>query len=109
MASILNLMVAWNCGDDAPYSRTLGFDKPGTIKVGPWPDRTGWSEAYGMTEGACESEYHEFTPEERAARVFMLFNKLVIRDKMDPLVVHEAFLAIDEYKDRLSIDTPGAS
>ena len=33
-------MVAWNPGS-------------GEVDIGPWPDRTGWSDAYQMTRGAA--------------------------------------------------------
>ena len=110
MASILSVMVAWNPGRaTSTGNELLGYDKPGTVKVGPWPDYRGWSDAYALTEGACEAAYHRYSSEERSTRVFMLFGKLIIRDDLDPRVVHKAFLSIDEYKARLSIDTPGAA
>jgi hypothetical protein len=40
--------------------------------------------------------------------MFVLFNTLVVRDKVDPQVAHQAFLAIDEYRKTISPDTPGA-
>jgi hypothetical protein len=40
--------------------------------------------------------------------MFVLFNTLVVRDKVDPQVAHQAFLAIDEYRKTISYNTPGA-
>jgi hypothetical protein len=40
--------------------------------------------------------------------LFVLFNTLVIRDGIDPNRAHEAFLAIDEYRQTISPEIPGA-
>jgi hypothetical protein len=37
----------------------------------------------------------------------VLFNTLVVRDGMDPQVVHKAFLRLKEYCSSISPDTPG--
>ncbi|MBL8773904.1 MAG: hypothetical protein JNK30_21130 [Phenylobacterium sp.] len=42
------------------------------------------------------------------AMVFIHFNTIVVRDKVDPQVAHEAFLQIDEYRQRISPDIAGA-
>ena len=39
-----NYMIAWN------------YDPP-TVKVGPWPDLTGWSERYFSTSGCCYGSF----------------------------------------------------
>jgi hypothetical protein len=38
------------------------------------------------------------TQAERIALLFIAFNTMVVRDRLDPQVVHHAFLAIDEYR-----------
>lgn len=38
------------------------------------------------------------TPMGRLVLMFAAFNRLVVRDRLAPDVVHEAFLAIDEYR-----------
>jgi hypothetical protein len=40
--------------------------------------------------------------------LFVLFNTLVVRDRIDPLAAHKAFLAIDEYRQTISRDQAGA-
>jgi hypothetical protein len=42
------------------------------------------------------------------AMTFIEFNTIVARDGIDPKTAHEAFLAIDEYAERISPDMPGA-
>jgi hypothetical protein len=39
---------------------------------------------------------------DRVARVFQLFNTLVLEYSITPLIAHIAFLEIDEYRDNLS-------
>ena len=43
---MLETMIAWN-----PDSED--------IRVGPWPDKTGWSDNYDSTDGAFETFWHE--------------------------------------------------
>ena len=40
--------------------------------------------------------------------MFILFNALVVRDRIDPKAAHAAFLEIDEYRMAISPDAPGA-
>jgi hypothetical protein len=40
--------------------------------------------------------------------LFVLFNTLVVRDRIDPLAAHKAFLAIDEYRQTISRNQAGA-
>lgn len=89
----LDCMVAWD-------------RQPMRVKVGPWPDETGWSDAYAMTDGACFTAYHEMTLDERLAAIFILFTLIVVGEGLDPKIVHQAFLAIDEYRDALPQDMP---
>lgn len=102
---LLESMIAWTpttgSWAEAPY-------KPGSVRIGPWPDKQRWSDAYAMTEGACDSEIRKLSPIEQSLVVFMIFNKMVIRDGIDAEVAHEEFLKLDEYRERLSPDTPGA-
>ncbi|MEH3117107.1 MAG: hypothetical protein PGN25_05720 [Methylorubrum populi] len=46
---------------------------------------------------------------QRLAMLFIDFNTLVVRDGIDPKEAHRAFLVIDEYRDRISPDVPGAA
>lgn len=101
----LETMIAWTPTTES-WADT--HYKPGSVRIGPWPDRQRWSDAYAMTEGACDAEMHVLSPVERSLAVFMIFNKLVIRDGLDAEVVHDEFLKLDEYRERLSPDTPGA-
>ena len=41
-------------------------------------------------------------------RLMRDFNTLVVRDGLDPMTVHQAFLVIDEYRFHISPDCPGA-
>jgi hypothetical protein len=40
--------------------------------------------------------------------LFIDFHTLTVRDGIDPKAAHEAFLAIDEYRQRISHDILGA-
>jgi hypothetical protein len=81
----------------------------GGVRVGPWPDRIGWSDSYPMTDGACEARIHAMPPDQQVAQVFILFHALVVRDGIPPDAAHRAFLAIDEFRAHISPDIPGAT
>jgi hypothetical protein len=44
-----------------------------------------------------------------ALHLFILFNTITVRDGIAPMDAHNAFLQIDEYRDLISADTPGAA
>jgi hypothetical protein len=47
-------------------------------------------------------------PIKQLLAMFILFNTLVVRDRIDPFRAHQAFLEIDEYRRTISPDAPGA-
>jgi hypothetical protein len=98
---MLQLMVAWTPTSGEPAEG----ETPGDIKVGPWPDEDGWSDNFSFTDGACTSYWHEVDASELAAQIFILFNAVVL-DGVDPHKAHNAFLAIDEYCERIPPDMP---
>ncbi|MDX7953457.1 hypothetical protein P7D22_20025 [Lichenihabitans sp. Uapishka_5] len=98
---LIQSMIAWN---PAHGEAQRGHE----VKVGPWPDRTGWSRSYDNTGGSCYMERHDAELWQQIALMFIDFHTLVVGDNMDPQAVHEAFLAIDEYRERISPDIPGA-
>ena len=87
-------MIAWN-------------RETAEIRVGPWPDQTGWSKRYRSTDGACMSFWRELDDTGLALMIFITFCQIVVRDSVPPQAAHAAFLEIDEYRGRLSPDMPG--
>ena len=78
------------------------------IEAGPWPDRTGWIRKYRMTSGACYTGRRELSEDRQRLLLFIDFNAIVVRDRVDPEAAHQAFLAIDEYRRLISPDQFGA-
>ncbi len=85
-------MIAWNVG------------KP-EIEVGPWPDRHGWSDRYEMTTAPCEADMRQRSPDQLLAQLFINFNTIVVRDRVPTEAAHQAFMAINEYRDHIAPDT----
>lgn len=100
----LECMIAWN--PVGPYYETKAAKQEGAIKVGPWPDKTGWSRDYRFTIGGCLFERHKFPKETIALLVLADFHTCVVRDGIDPLAAHREFAKIDEYRKRISPDSP---
>ena len=48
------------------------------------------------------------TLEKKLLAMFVLFNTIVVRDGVPVGLVHEAFCEIDEYRQAISPDSPGA-
>jgi hypothetical protein len=67
------------------------------VAVGPWPDRTGWSDGYEMTAGACDAALHTMSPDERSRQLLLDFVTITALDSVSAPLVHQAFLAIDEW------------
>ncbi len=59
-----------------------------------------WTRAYDTQDPNRETD--------RLLGMFILFNALVVRDRIDPKAAHAAFLEIDEYRMAISSDAPGA-
>lgn len=98
----LEAMIAWT---PSSYGDK---DTRGQIEIGTWPDRTRWSDPYAFTIGACMMEYHEMTPADRIAQLFIDFHTCVVRDGISPQDAHREFLKIDEYRAHISPEIPGA-
>lgn len=94
--------------------------KPGEVPgaVGAWHFRDGlkardhgkevpWK-SYASAVGACDFERAKAKPTERLLFMFLDFHTMVVRDGIDPLKAHEAFLKVDEYRVRISPDIKGA-
>jgi hypothetical protein len=95
-------MVAWTpagCVYDTPA---------GAIEVGPWPDRTCWSDDYAFTMGCCMANRHKMSKAQKVMMMFIDFHTAVTRDGIDPQAAHREFLKIGEYRWRISPDIPGA-
>jgi hypothetical protein len=72
---------------------------------------SGWQRDVGdrwMPAGGLEPMGEYPTRGERLLGMFILFNTITIRDGIDTTKAHKAFLAIDEYRQAISPDTPGA-
>lgn len=88
-------MIAWNSNSNE-------------IKVGPWPDATGWSRNYSFTTGANNMAIHDLSNDQQVANLFVNFNKVVVRDGVGVNAAHKAFLKIAEYRQFIAPDMDGA-
>ena len=107
--TIDNWMVAWNSKHTTPELEELrGPNPPGAVKVGKWPDKTGWSDDYDSTAGCCWVETASYDLQGKVMMMFIDFHTLVVRDRIDPKKLHKEFLKIDEYRYRIPFDMEGA-
>jgi len=90
-------MVAWNCARSGDPR----------IAVIPHPDMDGWTDHLKLTSttGACWTAWEKWTKAQRLAKLYVEVWHIVCRDGVDPKAVHEALLAIPEYRDSLSGET----
>jgi hypothetical protein len=65
-----------------------------------------WTERYRCFGGAAYAEQYAATGDKSLAYALLDFHSLVVRDGVDPLTAHQAFLAIDEYRNALAEDCP---
>lgn len=78
------------------------------VKVGPWPDESGWSDDFLMTGGACYRDVLEMDEATRRRYALNLFHTLVIRDGVDPMAAHKALCRITEFARSINTECPGA-
>ncbi len=95
MYTIDNYMVAYKPGE------------PENVRVGSWPDRTGWSRGLSSW-GCCYLAYRKLTLDQKVAQLFSDFHTMVVRDGIDPQAAHREFLKVDEYRRRIAPDIEGA-
>lgn len=103
-----NWMVGWTPAVDP---QLLWSDRytPGSIEVGLWPDRRGWSDRYEYTIGCCILARGKWPLHQKVMMMFIDFHTCVVRDGIDPQAAHREFLKIAEYRRRISPDIPGAA
>ena len=85
--------VFWNPGGDVAVARAGGPDNYGHLQ---------------KSDGACWAHWQEATAEGLYFRLAQLLNRLIIVHKVDPVLVHNAFLAVPEYRVMLPYDHPDA-
>ena len=97
-------VIAWTPADWS------GRDTQGKVEVGRLISDTegDWTAPYAYVGGAAYLAIRDSRGPEGVAQLFIDFHTLVVRDGLSPQAVHDAFLAIDEYVDSISIDIPGA-
>lgn len=97
-------LIAWtpaNATDD---------ETAGQVKIGPLlrQGQKDWARPFSFTGGAAHVNRRAMTGPEQTLNVFLDFHGMVVRDKIDPQVAHEAFLGIDEYAEAIAPDIRGA-
>jgi len=87
-----------------------GDPRQGRIQVGKLlrDDERDWTSPYAYTGGAAYTVVRDMKGWQSIGMLFIEFHTIVTRDGLDPAVAHEAFLKIDEYRQRISPDIDGA-
>ena len=75
----------------------IAYNPGGLIVVGPHPDRTGWSDQYERTVGACFLKAKTASRERNQLQMLLEFHHAVARDGVPVQAAHAAFWNIDEY------------
>ena len=86
----------------------IAYDHGGPITVGPWPDKTGWSDRYTYTVGAGFLKVAKQSDDENRIQVLLEFHHAVVRDGVPVKDAHRAFSAIEEYRNMMAEDVPHA-
>jgi hypothetical protein len=82
----------------------------GLVKVGPFVKEgtIDWTKEYTHWVSAIDAQRRSLKGLEAVGALMLDFHTMVVRDGIDPLVAHDAFLGIDEYQSAISPDIPGA-
>jgi hypothetical protein len=98
-------LIAWTPAT-SENSPTAGRVKVGRLLERNDPD---WTKPYERTGGAAYAATRRLDGDASALALFIDFHTLVVRDDIEPAIAHEAFLVIDEYREFIAPDIPGAS
>lgn len=90
-------IIAWNPAMDS---------LPVALEVGPWPDRTGWSDKYGATTGCGDSSVSDLDDKEQARLLVNQAADLMFSGIPPQTVLHE-FSKIRVWRD-MKVDLLGA-
>lgn len=85
---LVQAVFAWNPTDTGARSAMVGRS----------PDKTGWSEPYLSTDGACLTAWADAAPDARVIGTMRIFLTMVVYDGIDPMTAHRAFLQVPEYR-----------
>ena len=82
---------------------------PGTSEVAvvEWPDYARKSDKYEMSTLACNIFKPTTSTEKWKTIVFVEAMHAIVRDRCDPIAVHNALLHVAEYRSGLANDMPG--
>jgi hypothetical protein len=96
-------LIAWT-----PNEPAYPAEYRGRVRVAPLALGGGslLKPVYSRTGGAAFVATRHMKGDQSALRLFIEFHTLVVRDGIDPQAAHEAFLAVDEYRDLISPDCP---
>ncbi len=92
-----NTAIGWNPGGDVSV---VGYW--GALDERAW---SAWRSKYLMhTSPVYRSDLAGISGESAQLAALVHFHMLVVRDKVDPMKVHEAFMDIEEYRDAIAPD-----
>ncbi len=97
-------MLTWN--PTYVEADTCSVGKPGDVKVVPHPEQPN-NIGYDESFGACNAEYAQASEEKKMLLLYREAWQIVIRDKIDPQKMHDALLAIPEFRETLAEDVRG--
>ena len=64
-----NYMIAW----------TAAVPGPACLEVGPWPDRTGWSDSFNSSIGCCDTTFEQMSGTDQAQALLNLAAQLMLQ------------------------------
>jgi hypothetical protein len=104
---VRDALIAWTPPDvEWPVKGpNLNWATRGQVKVGllpAGPNTPNWSDLYEYTGGAAYIRTRKLNGTWARAQAFADFNEVVVGTGIDPVVAHEAFWAIDEYREAVA-------
>ena len=106
MRNATNTMLCWNPSSMQPRRDQR---ERGAVALVPWPDYRGTSNQYVMSGLAAYRAIQAGDFQHRKLMVYITAIQAIVRDGCDPRDVHNALLALEEYRDGLADDVPGVA
>ena len=83
---------------DSGYMIAWDWADPPHVEVGPWPDLTGWSDAYNLTTGHCNAAFQQMSESQQAQALLNLAASLMF-EGVSPQDILQEFSKIDVWRD----------
>ncbi len=100
---LAEVMVWWSDAEEAPF--LAGSSLPAVKVLQVMSEENIRFDYLSNSVGACFAGWREAHPRDQATYLLSIFNRMVCRDRINPLEAHNEYMQIDEYREWVELET----